>query len=276
MVIKANIAGWEINMVLIDSRSSADIIFINAFDQMKLSRSRLQPSDSPLIGFRGKRIDALGKISPPVSFGGQENTRTECVTFDIVDLYYPYNAIFGRGFANKFNAAIHIGYLCMKIPPLHGTIIVCDSQKEARNIERAIYKSQHNINSVEAAKSNLQEPPDMPKGKIDLKDQEETKLVSLEDAVPDRKVTIGDNLSNEEEAELIETLAKNKDVFAWSASDLKGVSRDIIQHSLNINPRIKPRKQRQRKMSEDRILATKAKVQRLLDTNIIREVKYSE
>jgi hypothetical protein len=29
-------------------------------------------------------------------------------------------------------------------------------------------------------------------------------------------------------------------------------------------------------MSEDRILAVKAEVQRLLDTNIIREVKYSE
>ena len=82
----------------------------------------------------------------------------------------------------------------------------------------------------------------MPKGKIDLKDQEETKLVPLENAVPDRKVTIGGNLSREKEAELIETLAKNKDVFAWSASDLKGVSRDIIQHYLDINPRMKPRK----------------------------------
>ena len=29
-------------------------------------------------------------------------------------------------------------------------------------------------------------------------------------------------------------------------------------------------------MSEDRILAAKAKVQRLLDANVIREVKYSE
>jgi hypothetical protein len=70
---------------------------------MKLSRSQLQPSDTPLIGFGGKQINALGKISLPVSFSDQENTRTEYVTFDIVDLYYPYNAIFGRGFANKFN-----------------------------------------------------------------------------------------------------------------------------------------------------------------------------
>jgi hypothetical protein len=84
----------------------------------------LQPSDSPLIGFRGKKIDALGKISLPVSFGVQENARTEYVTFDVVDLYYPYNAIFGRGFANMFSAAIHMGYLCMKMPALHGTIAV--------------------------------------------------------------------------------------------------------------------------------------------------------
>jgi len=154
------------------------------------------------------------------------------VTFDVVYL-------FGRGFANRFNTAIHMGYLCMKMPALHGIIIVHGSQKEARNIERAIYKSQRNINSIEAAKSNLQEPSDMLKGKTGLKDQEETKSVLLEDAALDRKVTIGGNLSKEEEAELIETLAKNKDVFARSASDLKGVSRDIIQHSLDINPKIK-------------------------------------
>ena len=76
LVIKANIAGWQINRVLIDSKSSVDIIFVNTFDQMKLSRSQLQPSDSPLIGFGGKRIDALGKISLLVSLEGQENART--------------------------------------------------------------------------------------------------------------------------------------------------------------------------------------------------------
>jgi hypothetical protein len=59
-----------------------------------------------------------------VSFGDQQNARTEYITFNVVDLYYPYNAIFSRGFANKFNAIIHMGYLCMKILALHGIISV--------------------------------------------------------------------------------------------------------------------------------------------------------
>ena len=54
---------------------------------MKLSRSQLQPPDSSLIGFGGKKVDALEKVSLPVSFRGQENATTEYVTFDVVDLY---------------------------------------------------------------------------------------------------------------------------------------------------------------------------------------------
>jgi hypothetical protein len=111
----------------------------------------------------------------------------------------------------------------MKMLALNGTITIHGSQKEARNREIAIYKSQQNIISFDLAKNTTSEPLDMPKGKKNLKDQEE--------AVPDRKVTIGANLSKAEETKLIETLAKNKDIFARSTSDLKGVSRDIIKHS---------------------------------------------
>jgi len=58
----------------------------------------------------------------------------------------------------------------------------------------------------------------------------------LEDAVPDRKLMIEGNLSKEEEAELIKTLAKNKDVFAWSAFDLKGSAGTLYNTPLTSTP----------------------------------------
>jgi hypothetical protein len=54
----------------------------------------------------------------------------------------------------------------------------------------------------------------MPRGKTDMEDQEETKVTPLEKELPDRKVTISSELSKAEQEELMETLVKNKDIFA--------------------------------------------------------------
>jgi hypothetical protein len=45
-------------------------------------------------------------------------------------------------------------------------------------------------------------------------------------------------------------LNRNKDVFAWSAKDLQGVDKDIIEHALQTDEKIPPKKQKLRKMSE--------------------------
>jgi hypothetical protein len=47
-------------------------------------------------------------------------------------MVYPYNAIMGRGSINKFEAAIHGLYLCMKIPGPHGVFTVYGNQQTAR------------------------------------------------------------------------------------------------------------------------------------------------
>jgi hypothetical protein len=82
----------------------------------------------PIEGFGGKLIKPVGKVSFPVSFGDIDNARTETLTFDVVDIYHPYLAIFGRGFMNKFDAVIRQQFLCMKIPAPKGVITVFGDQ----------------------------------------------------------------------------------------------------------------------------------------------------
>ena len=135
MVIEANIQGWTIGKISINIGSSADIIFSSTFDRMNIDRNLLQPADIPLIGFGGKRVEALGKISLPVSFGDTSNPRIEHVTFGVVEMNYPYLAIFGRGLINKFEAVVHQLYLCMKMPTSKSIITVRGNQQLARDIE---------------------------------------------------------------------------------------------------------------------------------------------
>jgi hypothetical protein len=124
LVIEANIASWTLGKLLVDNGSSADVIFADAFDKMGLNRDLLQPPDTPLYGFGGRVIHALGKVVLPVSFGTVQNARTEYLSFDVVEMYYPYNGILGRGFLNKFETVIHQAYLCIKIPATLGVITI--------------------------------------------------------------------------------------------------------------------------------------------------------
>jgi hypothetical protein len=140
MVINYSVAGWDLHKVLVDNGSQADIIFLHAFDRMGISHSLLKSLDNPLYGFGGKGTFPVGKIELPLSFGVAPNARSEQVTFDIVDMVYPYNAIMCRGSINKFEAAIHGLYLCMKIPGSQGVIIVYGNQQTARNIERDFFQ----------------------------------------------------------------------------------------------------------------------------------------
>jgi hypothetical protein len=92
--------------------------------------------------------------------------------------------------------------------------------------------------------------------------------------MPDRAVIIWAHLSPEEKKEFVQFLNKNKDVFSWSAKDLQGVERDIIEHALEIDEKVTPKKQKLRKMSEEKVNAVEAEVQRLHDAKVIREVLY--
>jgi hypothetical protein len=114
----------------------------------------------PLYGFGDKRIELVGAITLPVSFGTPKNPRTKYSTFDVVDMIYPYNAIFGRGLLNTFKANLHSSYLCLKIPATFGVISVFGSQQEAKNIEKGFMPGHKSIHFLpEQLEQGETQPP---------------------------------------------------------------------------------------------------------------------
>jgi hypothetical protein len=103
---------------------------------MGFNKRQFKEALQSLYGFGGKKIEPVGSISLSVSFDTLRIARTEYITFDVVDMSYPYNAIFGRGLLNTFEVALHSLYICLKIPATQGVITVHNSQKDARNIEQ--------------------------------------------------------------------------------------------------------------------------------------------
>jgi hypothetical protein len=271
MVINCRVADWDLHKVLVDNNSHADIIFLHAFDRLGIRHNLLKPADNPLYGFGGNGTFPVGKIELPLSFGVAPSARSEQVTFDIVDMVYPYNAIMGRGSIKKFEAAIHGLYLCMKILDPQGVISVYGDQQTAHNIERDFVPRQQNVHCLTAERGGFESthPVKDRKVKAQLQSNDRTMAVPLDPATPKQTVIISEDLTLRDEEKLLSCLSHNKDVLAWSALDLVEVSRSIIEHSLGIDPSVRPKKQRLRKMSDEKMEAAKAEVHRLLEARFI-------
>jgi hypothetical protein len=92
---------------------------------------------------------------------------------------------------------------------------------------------------------------------------------------PKQTVLVSEDLLPEEEEErLLSCLKHNKDVFAWSTLDLISVSHTIIKHSLGIDSTARHKKQKLRKMSDEKTEAAKVEVHRLLEAKFIEPIAY--
>jgi hypothetical protein len=96
-------------------------------------------------------------------------------------------------------------------------------------------KAIHNIDEAEAHQQYKHK-----RDKVASADQPKPMLL-CED-IAEQKVLLVSQLPDEQEKTLLRFLFNNKDVFAWSTNDLYGVNRDVIEHSLNVDPTIRPRK----------------------------------
>ena len=102
--------------VLVDNGSSADILYYPAFQQMRIGRERLIPTNAPLVRFGGTRVLPLGAVTLSVVVGDYPQQITKDVTFLVVDCSSAYNAILGRPTLNSWKAVTSTYHLMIKFP----------------------------------------------------------------------------------------------------------------------------------------------------------------
>ena len=84
-----------------DNGSSVDIIYLPAFQQLKLDPGRLRPFDSPLVNFSGDRVYPKGRVTLTVTVGTYLKQLTRQLDFLVVDCPSSYDVIIRRPTLNR-------------------------------------------------------------------------------------------------------------------------------------------------------------------------------
>ena len=95
LVIMILIEGFNTRRVLVDNGSSANIIYLSAFQQLKLDQRRLRPFDSPLVSFSGDKVYPKGIVTLAMTAGSYPFQVTNRHNFLVMDSPSSYNMIIG-------------------------------------------------------------------------------------------------------------------------------------------------------------------------------------
>ncbi|KAJ0984220.1 hypothetical protein J5N97_002576 [Dioscorea zingiberensis] len=128
LVVVLDIGIFRMHRVLVDTGSSADIIFWDVFDRMKIGAENLKPCRTPLAGFTGDPVYPEGIITLPVTLGTPPRTVTAPINFLVVRHPSSYNAIMGRPSLNKLGAVPSTYHLKLKFQTDYGHVEVKGDQ----------------------------------------------------------------------------------------------------------------------------------------------------
>ena len=269
LVVHAIVANTTVHRVLIDNRSSADIIFKSAFDKMGIGREKLEPVSTHLRGFSEKRLLSLGSIQLVLTLGEPPCQATTMARFLIVDAPSAYNMLLGRPSLNAIKSIPSIYHMIIKFPIMHGVGMVRGDQRVARECYTASMKQKAvdnvSVDELDMCDELLTRP----------EPSEELEPVSLDDDL-EHLAYIGSKLAKELKGLLTQFLRHNRDVFAWKKADMGGIDPTVITCRLNTNPSFKPVKKKRRSFAPERQKAINEEVGKLLQAGAIREVEYPE
>ena len=108
----------KLTRVLIDYGSRLNLIFASTVRKMGLNyMSLLTSSKAPFYRIvPGNSSTPIGSVTLPVTFGTEQNFRTEHIKFDVADIESSYHPILGRSALAKFMVVPHYVYLLLQMP----------------------------------------------------------------------------------------------------------------------------------------------------------------
>ena len=194
------IEGFNTRRILVDSGSSANIIYLFAFQQLKVDPKRLRPFEFPLVSFSGDKVYPHGIVTLTVTAGSYPLKVTNKHNFLVVDSPSSYNVIIGRPILNRWKAAISTYCLKMKFPTEQGVREIRRDQVVARECYQAVLSSKENHTWIIEDKT--------------LEIVEKLKTIELVEGNPTKMTQIRTNLNPKMKEEIIVFLKDNLDVFA--------------------------------------------------------------
>ncbi|XP_068498083.1 uncharacterized protein [Phaseolus vulgaris] len=263
MVITVEIAEYAVMKTLVDQGSSVDILFWDTFKRLHLKEEDIVPFREQIIGFSGERVNTKGYVDLMTTFGR-----------GMVDASTSYNVLLGRSSLNKLGAIVSTPHLAMKFPTEKGEIAtVYVNQRDARECYAAGLKMNlktHKDTERMVAMADLD--PRLNDERLEPK--EETTAVVL--GRDEKQCTyISGSLPEELLNKLITLLRNNKDLFAWTPSDIPGIDPKVICHKLSVCREARPISQKRRKLGEERRKAAIEETEKLMQAGFIKEAQYT-
>ncbi|XP_073109541.1 uncharacterized protein [Elaeis guineensis] len=239
IVVSLNIANYDIHRVLVDNRSSINVLFYNAFIRMNLNSELLMKRIIPLIGFLGITVLVERTISLATIIGRAPKQVVVQITYFVVKSPSMYNAIISHPELNALRAIVSTYHLMVKFSTLKGVGELRRNQQLAKECHMATLRG--------AA------PIDQSANKLNVRDEKsEQRGQSVEDLIA---VPIGGDLDK------------------WY---LPGVDTEIMVHQFNIGPKHHPVKQKKHPFAPDQQKAIREKMDKRLKAGFIQEVYYPE
>ncbi|KAL1194847.1 hypothetical protein V5N11_011162 [Cardamine amara subsp. amara] len=135
LVVTLDVANFEVSKVLIDTRSSVDLIFRSTLQRMEINRADIVRPPAPFIASTSETPMSLGTIRLPVLAVGV----SKIVEFTVFDRPAAYNIIMGTPWIYQMKAVPSIYHQCVKFPTPSGVGTIKGDQE----VSRSYYLTSH-------------------------------------------------------------------------------------------------------------------------------------